>query len=789
MWRLRYPALALTVLLPAILAEVVAQPPAAKESPEAVLAKAKVVLAPVKGEIKMASLKEPVAVLRDRWGIAHIYAKNSHDLFFAQGFVAAQVRLFQIDLWRRQGMGELAEAFGPQYVEADTFARLMKYRGDMNEEWKSYAPDTKEIATAFTDGINAAIDQFGDALPIEFQLLGHRPKKWKPEDVLGRMSGIYMSQNFRNEISRARLVAAVGIDKARWLAPVDPQVDYKSHLRPDDLKAIDARVLAGYDAATKALSFQPSKRQSNNWVVSGDRSTSGKPMLASDPHRAIANPSLRYLVHLHAPGWNVIGGGEPGLPGVAIGHNDRIAWGFTIVGTDQSDIVVDELKPDSRDVYRTETGWEACEKITESIAVKGEKPCSVELRYTRHGPILFSDDKRAFSLRWAGLLPGGAAYLASLSIDRARNWEEFLQSMERWHAPGENFVYADVDGNIGWIAAAMTPVRKKHDGLLPVPGTGGFEWSGFLRTSELPQSFNPKTGWLATANHKILPDDYKHRIGFEFGAAFRFDRVRTRLTAKEKLTLDDFKSIQHDDVSIPGQTLAKLLKEVEFEDASLMPYVKLLRDWNGKLSLDSKAGPLYAIWLPELQRGLYSPHVPKDLLSTAMSLGGLPTLFAALEKPEERWFGPDPKAGRERLVRETFAAAVTKLKKLPEPKQERWGALHTVTFRHPLATRDPALAKVLNVGPFARSGDANTPNNTRFDERFNQIHGATYRHVLDLADWDRGLATSAPGQSGQPGSPHYADLAPLWAKGGYFPLAFSRGKVEEVTGNRLVLEP
>jgi penicillin amidase len=787
--RFSRPALLLVMLLSAIFTEAAGQPPAARESPEAVLAKAKQVLAPVKGEIKMPALKEPVEVLRDRWGIAHIYAKNTHDLFFAQGFVAAQDRLFQIDLWRRQGIGELAEAFGPQYVEADTFARLLKYRGNMDEEWKSYAPDTKEIATAFTDGINAAIDQCGDNLPIEFQILGFEPKKWKPEDVLGRMSGIYMSQNFRNEIARARLVAAVGIDKARWLAPVDPHLDYSSNLKPEDLKAIDARVLAGYDAATKALSFQPSKRQSNNWVVSGDRSTSSKPMLASDPHRAIALPSLRYLVHLHAPGWNVIGGGEPGLPGVAIGHNDRIAWGFTIVGTDQSDIVVDELKPDSRDVYRTETGWEACEKITETIAVKGEKPRSVELRYTRHGPVLFADDKRAYSLRWAGLLPGGAAYLASLSIDRARNWEEFLQSMERWHAPGENFVYADVDGNIGWIAAALTPVRKKHDGLLPVPGTGGFEWSGFLRTSELPQSFNPKSGWLATANHKILPEGYRHRIGFEFGSRFRFDRVRTRLTAKEKLTLDDFKSIQHDDVSIPGQRLTKLLRDVDLKDEALEPYAKQLRDWNGKLSLDSKAGPLYAIWLSELQRGLYRPHVPKDLLSTAMSLGGLPTLFAALEKPDERWFGPDPKAGRDRLIRETFAAAVANLKKLPEPRQERWGALHTVTFRHTLATRDPALAKVLNVGPFGRTGDANTPNNTRFDDRFNQVHGATYRHVLDLADWDRGLATSAPGQSGQPGSPHYADLAPLWASGDYFPLAFSRGKVEEVMGNRLMLKP
>src|SRR5262249_41841575 len=225
--------------------------------------------------------------------------------------------------------GEMAEAFGPQYAEADRFARLMKYRGDMADEWASYSPDAKEIAAAFTAGINAAIDRFGDNPPVEFQLLGIKPKRWRPEGVLGRMSGIYMSQNFRNEVQRSRLVAAVGVEKARWLAPVDPPADYAPALDAAELKAIDGRVLAGYEAATKALSFKPAKTQSNNWVVSGARSASGKPLLASDPHRAIALPSLRYLVHLNAPGWDVIGSGEPALPGVALGHNDRIAWGFT----------------------------------------------------------------------------------------------------------------------------------------------------------------------------------------------------------------------------------------------------------------------------------------------------------------------------------------------------------------------------------------------------------------------------------------------------------------------------
>jgi penicillin amidase len=768
-----------------------AQPPAPKESPEELLKKARQVLAQTEGELKLPGLKEPVEVLRDRWGVAHIYAKNTSDLFFAQGFVAAQDRLFQIDLWRRQSTGEMAEVFGPGFVEADTFARLLKYRGNMDREWESYAPDTKEIATAFTDGINAAIDQFGDKPPIEFQLLGFQPKKWKPEDVLGRASGIYMSQNFRNEVARARLVAAVGIEKARWLAPVDPARDYTTDLNAEELKTIDGRILAGYEAATKALSFTPAKTESNNWVVSGARSTSGKPLLASDPHRATALPSLRYLVHLNAPGWNVIGSGEPALPGVAIGHNDRIAWGFTIIGADQADILVLEVNPENPKQFREGGGWSRINVVKETIAVKGEKPREVELRSTQHGQVLFQDHERhrAYVLKWVGNEPGGAAYLASLSVGRAKNRDEFLAAIGRWKVPGLNFVYADVDGNIGWIAAARTPVRPKHDGLLPVPGRGGFEWSGYLAVRDLPQSWNPKDGWLATANHNIIPEGYKQQIGYEFAPPYRFQRIRDRLASKEKWTLEDFRAIHHDDISLPGLALAKLLKDVDLQDRNLEPYAKLLTEWDGRLSVDSRAGPLYTIWLRELQQGFYSPHVPKELAASLVSLGGLPNMFAALDKPDVKGFGENPKVGRDRLLRETFAGAVEKLKKLPDAQQRRWGALHAATFRHPLATLDAGLAKAFDVGPFERPGDANTPNNTRFDDRFRQVHGATYRHLIDLADWDRALATSAPGQSGQPGSPHYADLAPLWAKGEYFPLAFSRPKVDEVTRHRLTLRP
>jgi penicillin amidase len=764
------------------------------ETPESLRKKASSVLAALEGEIKVPGLKEPVEVLRDRWGIPHIYAKNADDLFFVQGFVAAQDRLFQIDLWRRVAIGETAEVIGQLGREADRFARLLKYRGDLDTEWASYSPDAKQIATAFTRGINAYIDHIGDRLPIEFQILAIRPGKWRPEDCLGRMSGIIMTRNFQNEIARAELVAAVGVEKARRIAPVDPPREYTlaSGL---DLRGIDRSILAGYRAAVRPLPFALSGEGSNNWAVDGSLSASGKPLLASDPHRAISLPSLRYLVHLNAPGWNVIGGGEPGLPGVAIGHNQRVAWGFTIVGTDQADIYVEETNPAQTTEYRVADRWEKMKIAREKITVRGAaQPVEVELRFTRHGPVIHEDAKRhrAYALKWVGSEPGGAAYLGSLAVDRAKNGREFVAALREWKVPSENMVYADVEGNIGWVAAARTPVRKDWDGLLPVPGSKGqYEWQGFLPLDELPQVHNPANHYVATANHNILPAGYKREIAYEWAPPYRFARIMQRLEEKKQFTPEDFQHIQHDNISLPGLALARLVKSVDMWDPELRPYVDLLAAWDGVLSTESRAGALYGVWLRELLDEFYRARVPTHLLDFTASRGGVPVMLAALEKPDTTWFGDRPSEGRDRLLRSTLRNAVDKIKRL-QPGDEKawsWGRMHTTTFRHPLARLGPAYAKTFNLGPVPRPGDAHTPNAATHTTQFEHISGATYRHVLDLADWDRGLATSAPGQSGQPGSPHYGDLLPLWQKGEYFPLAFSRARVEQVTLHRLKLKP
>ena len=765
----------------------------AADTPEQILTKAKAVLSQLEGDIPLTGLREPVEVLRDRWGVAHIYAKNTPDLFFAQGFIAAQDRLFQLDTWRRIGLGEMAAVTGESSVEGDRFARLMLYRGDMQAEWQSYSPDTLEIATAFTQGINAFIDHSEKKLPIEFQILGYKPQKWKPQDILSRMSGIIMTGNWQREVARARLIAKVGLEQARRIAPTDP-VRAFAPAPGLDLQSIPPEIVQGYIAATRPLKFDPVPTESNNWVVDGTLSASGKPLLAGDPHRALGLPSLRYLVHLHAPGWNVIGSGEPSLPGVAIGHNAQIAWAFTIVGTDQSDLYVEQTDPADPRKYRVGDTWESMQIVHETIAVKGrQEPLGVELRFTRHGPVIYQDEKKhlAFALRWAGSEPGGAAYLGSLAVSRAKNRQEFLKALASWKIPCLNFAYADVSGTIGWVAAALTPIRKNSDGLLPVPGaSGAHEWQGFLSVAELPQSFNPPQHWLATANHNILPADYTREIAYEWEAPYRFQRIQQRLTAQPQFTLADFQSIQHESTSLPGQALVQLLKGVELP-AELNVYASLLREWDGHLSKNSPAGPLYSVWLQELIDGFYNERIPKELRTERGDLRNIRTLLQSLQTPTEPVFGPDPTKARDELLRTTFFRAVPRTQKLlgDDPAKWRWGQLHTATLRHPLASLGVPYEKAFNLGPVERSGDVHTPNNTRYNENFQQIHGASYRQVLDLADWDRGMATSTPGQSGQLGSPHYDDLLPLWADGQYFPLAYSRGKVQEVMRHRLILNP
>src|ERR1700730_1774746 len=456
--------------------------------------RAKAVLSATDGTLKLAGLEHSVTVLRDSWGVPHIYAQSQHDLFFAQGFVTAQDRLFQMELWKRSGQGRLAEVLGPSALLGDINARLLRYRGNLKAEYERYSPDTSEILEPFTAGINTYIlsrlAEGGPGLPIRGQLAGFKPEPWKPVDCLNRMAAFSVTGNAFGELEHAQAVNAVGTDSSSLLFDFDPPV--KLDPAPGiDLTGLSRALLRNLTGSDTRIDFPKSPTEgSNNWTVSGKLTRTGQPLLANDPHRIIAEPSLRYMVHLVAPGWDVIGAGEPGLPGVALGHNQNIAWGFTNFGLDQQDLYVEELDPSDSSQYKTAQGWVPMEVRKETFGIRGGPNVQVDLMFTRHGPVLWEDGKRALTLHWVGTEPGTAGYLGSLAVDRAANWQEFEAAMPRWKVPSENMVYADRQGNIGEHSTGLAPLRKNWTGLLPVPGAEGYEWNGFVPTAQLPHCFN-----------------------------------------------------------------------------------------------------------------------------------------------------------------------------------------------------------------------------------------------------------------------------------------------------------
>ena len=756
-------------------------------------------LAVIRGTGKVPGLHHDVQVRRDRWGVAHIYARDDHDLFFAQGFVAAQDRLFQMELWKRAGQGRLAEVLGPSAVQRDINARRLRYRGDMAEEYRSYSPDTEPILEAFTSGINAYIADLQRSghpgLPLEFQLAGFKPEPWKPADCLNRLAAYAMMANASNELVHAQLVALLGAQGATALFHFDP--DTKLDPAPGtDFTGLSPALLENIVSSDRRIPFPATTLQeSNNWTVSGALTTSGKPLLANDPHRVIAQPSLRYIVHLVAPGWNVIGAVEPALPGVAAGHNEHIAWGFTIFPVDQQDLYLETLNPADSKQYRTEHGWQAMREEQETIHVRGAGDVSVVLHFTRHGPVVWEDGRRALALRWVGAEPGTAGYLGSLSVDRARDWQEFERAMPRWKVPPENIVYADREGNIGEHSTGLTPLRTNFNGLLPMPGSGDYEWSGFVPNAQLPHSYNPALGFIATANQRTIPDSYPYAVGYEWAPPTRFERIQQVLEGARrtghKLTVPDMEALQLDVVSLLAQRMQALLRQaLAAEPGSAAQAAELILNWDGDLRADSPSAALYEMWTSRLCTELTHRAVP-DRVRDALPTWSAYQVVIELSQPRAALFGANVIVSRDALLRDTLKAAYEELsaKQGTDPRRWSWGEIHTVYFRHALDGA-PGTAGLLDRGPIERPGDGDVVQATEYaDGSFEQTAGASYREIFDLSDWDNSVAINVPGQSGQPGSKHFDDLLRLWSSGQYFPLRYSRNAVDAVTTDLLILHP
>jgi penicillin amidase len=780
---------------------------------------------PVRGEAEKLSipgLQKPVEILRDRWGIAHIYAQNEHDLFFAQGFNVARDRLFQLELWRRQATGTLAEILGPRALPRDIGSRLLRFRGDLTRELSHYHPRGSDIIHAFVEGVNAFVartKQDPRSLPIEFKLLGIKPGPWSPEVVVSRHNGLF--RNVTSEVQYAQLVRILGVDRTETLLNLHPG---RPSLQPDgalDLGLIREELLATYQMSRAPVGFHPEDvepasrgatarshpkdRQashvgdlaiegSNNWVIAGERSFSRSAIMANDPHRTIQLPSLRYWVHLVAPGWNVLGAGEPALPGVSVGHNEYGAWGFTIFPIDQEDLYVYVTDPADPSRYRYGDAWETMRVVREMVPVKGQADVETSLKYTRHGPVLREDraNHRAYALRAAWLEAGTAPYLASLRLDQAVNWMGFREACRHFLTPSENLVWADVAGRIGWQAVGLAPIRRHWSGLLPVPGDGRYEWDGYLPVLELPHIIDPSQGWIATANQDNLPQGYPFAVGFQWTEPFRFARIEEILNSGRRLTMTDMMQLQQDELSLPARSLVPMLRSLKpSEDRSKQAMDRLLT-WDLLLNKDSTSAAIYVTWEKAVRVAVWERLLPKEARSVFPS-NSLSTekLIHWLNAPEGD-FGVDLITGRNALLLAALDRAVGDLTRRLGSDMNRWQygqiGLKHVQHKHPLSDAvNEELRARLDLGPLPRGGYGHTVNSTSDSD--NQATGASFRIIADAGDWDRSLGTNTPGQSGDPDSPHYRDLFVLWATGEYFPIFYSRAKVESVTEAQIVLVP
>jgi len=767
--------------LAAMLSACSSSAPAPAAPPASLDALATQALARLDGELTVPGLKAPVEIVRDQAGIPHIYAQNDDDMFFAQGYVMAQDRLWQLEMWRRWREGRLAEIFGPQAYDYDARTRLMMYRGPYDDtEWKSYHPDAERLFTAWTNGLNAWVAQHQDNLPIEFQLTGITPGRWTARTLTLRWAQIGLDSAGGTPLDELRLaldVATMGVAAANKKAAPDPW-DALTVPAGLDVKSIPAGIL---DAVRRGdgnpfapgvlpdLEIVPQYRNlvaplkvaravpepelqdmdgSNNWVVGGKLSTTGVPMVVNDPHRTIEMPSLRYFVHLVSPGWNVIGGSEPPFVGVDAGNNDTMAWAFTFAGVDMVDTVVEEVNPANATETKFNGAWEQMKVLREEITVKGEAtPRTIELKFTRHGPVFFEDaaTHRAYVAKSVNQEPGTAPFKGSLKLAQATSCEDFFERAMSWKVPTHNLLCGDTKGNIALQVSGLTPDRTGWSGRLPVPGTGQYEWKGFR--TDLPREFNPERGYIATANDNTHPPGYKGRpvlfrtsIGVKES---RIARIHQMLGSGEKFGVEDHKRMHHDAYSLRAARDLPLFQGWTSADANVEKARAAIAGWDKVVSAETMAGAIYVRWTgTEAARALDSGAV-------------------AASK-------------RRALVEDGLAQAVERLTKDwgADWTQWRYGRINTSTLPHMFIPQ-------FSLPAVERPGGFNTVNAT----------GANFRRIIDLSNVDNSVATNAPGQSAQPGSPYYGNHRERLANGQYFALPYTRGAVTAQAAHTLTLKP
>jgi penicillin G amidase len=784
----------------------------------------------LEGTAFVPGLRGEVSVERDNWGVPHIRAGSVEDLAEAQGYVTAQDRLFQMDLLRRAARGQLSEVFGPKTLEIDKDFRTLNFSRAAERDFGTTKPEVRRILEAYARGVNEFVQQHTNRLPIEFTLLNYKPQPWQPTDSL--VIGCYMYRTLADtraeEIGRAVVTAKVGPELAKDLYSPEASMDHfvvgdkdagkdphaatrpdqdpdedEDEMDPEDVLKAKREFPAATTVANapdlvsafpeKVLDWLEESRQeirhslgSNNWVVSGEHTATGKPLLANDMHLELTLPPIWHEVHLTAPEWNVKGFALPGAPMVVVGHNDRIAWGFTNNGADVLDLYIETFNPENPAEYRVNGAWKEADVYDEVIRVKGGPDQHLRLVVTRHGPVVRQEGHQGYAMRWTVLEPGALCSFFNW-LGKAQNWGEFREIMKGIWGPGQNVVYADVDGNIGYILGARVPVRKKGKGEVPVPGdTDDYEWTGYIPFDQMPQVFNPETGLIVTANARVTGPNYKQYITDHWEEPYRTARIYDLLRDKQDLRPEDMLKIQTDTYSYPHVFLAEQLvaavKTVPPKDERARRLIREAKDWNGMADANSPVVSFLDETLFQVLGLILEPHLGEEVQQYHWRRVAF--LQRVLTQRPARWLPADYKTYDE-LLSASADLAVKRLEaktKDKDPEDWAWKKFNYLDMLNYIG-HDGILKKLLSITNQAQSGTDWSPRAA------SRHHGPSERFVANLADWDKSILLITGGESGQTGSEHYRDQFPYWFAGTAIYGPFSDVAEAKVKRHTLTLKP
>ncbi len=756
----------------------------------------------IDGDYRLVGLDDRAEVVRDQFGVPHIYAKTAHDLFFLQGYVTAQDRLFQMDIYRRTGEGKLAEAVGEPGLESDRFTRTIGFTRAAAADLSVMRPDARAALDAFAEGVNKFIDQHQDALPIEFTILGYRPDHWTPVDtaVIGKLQSFDAAGNYPQELLRASIVTRLGAAALDTLMP-DPAGRSASAIDERAWSAV-APLLRG-DASAPGLTAMheflggvgnglESGLGSNCFALAGSRTASGKPILAGDPHLAVRNPSIWYEIGLEGAGYKLVGFSFPGLVAVVIGHNARIAWSLTYAYTSTQDLFVERQDPTDLRRYEFKGAFEPATFLREEIRVKGRgEPVFQNVTITRHGPILtpvLKNQTAQIALRWTAL-EGGHVIDWVLGVARAGSWAEFRAVGADFVGAAVNACYADVDGHIGYQLLGRLPARP-GDGRMPLPGwTGEYEWRGLLPFEANPSVVDPPAAFIVNANDRPVNDPSAVGYVGEWDPGFRGAYLRQVIAPLDRADLPTVGSIQTTFASTPPLRFRDTLLALRPRSQLAAAAQAILRDWDGSLGVDSSGAAIYEAWLVRMTERTFKDKLGDTVYGDFLA-SGRPTfaLYQLVARPADPYFielGDASVRGRDEIAARALDDAVKDLaaKLGNDPKSWKWGDLHTIAFEHPLSAARP-LNLLFTIGPARRGGDGYSVNNGAYSlaKPFAETSHPSERMIVDFADLDASLDITPEGASGQPGSKHWGDQTPLWLAGQYKTMGFSREHLGTLEG-------